>query len=47
VSYPTETQQTSESYTTSNGNEAQVTTTVWPAAPIVLVAPDPEPPGGS
>jgi hypothetical protein len=46
VSYPTETQQYEQTDTTSNGTEFTSTVTVWPAAPIVLVAPDPEPPGG-
>jgi hypothetical protein len=46
VTWPTEIEQSQESYETGNGNTATVETTVWPAAPIVLVAPDPEPPVG-
>jgi hypothetical protein len=46
-SWPTEVEESEQTYQSDYGNEATVTQTTWPAAPIVLVAPDPEPPGGS
>jgi hypothetical protein len=46
MSWPTETQQSQETYESQYGNEATVTTTVWPAAVIHLATEEPEPPGG-
>jgi hypothetical protein len=44
--WPTEPEQSEQTYESQYGNEATVTQTVWPAGIIHLVTEEPEPPSG-
>jgi hypothetical protein len=44
--WPTQVEQSEQTYSSDYGNEVTFSQTTWPAAPIQLVTEEPEPPGG-